>query len=189
MKDHSTRISNFKSEILQPFMSPLFLIPLIYLASILQIGLAPYWQIAGAGPDLLALIAALWAMKSTPWHALAAAAAIGLAGDLNSTAPLGIGVALYAVVAYGVIWWRRQVKLDRLPAQIAVVWTGVTAITLFDLIAGRCLGQSIPSLHVAIERTAVVGLYTTMIAVPILLVVSWRRPGDDPRLSSGASPS
>lgn len=168
-------------------MSPLFLIPLVYLASILQIGLAPHWQVAGAGPDLLALIAVLWTMKSIGWHALAAAATIGLVCDLNSTGPLGVGMALYAVIAYGVVWWRRQVRLDRLPAQIAVVWTGVTAISISEFVASRCLGQSVPPLPIAVERTAIVGLYTAMIAVPIVLVISWRRERHDPAISVSAS--
>jgi len=168
-------------------MSPLSLIPLIYLASILQIGLAPRWQIAGAGPDLLALIAVVWSMKSTGWHWLAAAVFVGLASDLSSTAPLGIGVAIYAVVAQVVIWWRRKIRLDRVAAQIAVVWAGVTAVTLLELAAGDCLGQSFPSFSIAIERTAIVGLYTTMISVPILLVMSWRCEQHEPALSSLAS--
>jgi len=168
-------------------MSPLFLIPLVYLASILQIGLARHWQIAGAGPDLLALVAVVWTMKSTSWHALAAAASIGLACDMNSTGPLGVGMALYAVIAYGVIWWRRQVRLDRLPAQIAVVWTGVTVISISEFVANRCLGQSIPPLPIAIERTAIVGLYTAMVAVPIVLVLGWRRQRHDPAIIASAS--
>jgi len=168
-------------------MSPLFLVPLIYLGSILQIGLAPHWQIAGAGPDLLALVAIIWVINSTGWHSLAVAALLGLASDMNSTAPLGVGVAIYAVAAYGVVWWRRQVNLDRLPPQIAVIWTGVTTITLLELIAGRCLGGSPFSLHAALSCTAVVGLYTTMTAIPILLVMSWRRDKHEPALHARAS--
>jgi rod shape-determining protein MreD len=168
-------------------MSPLFIVPLIYLASILQIGLAPHWQIAGAGPDLLAVVTIIWAIKSNGWHALAVAALVGMASDLNSTVPLGIGVAIHAVTAYGVVWWRRQVKLDRWQAQIAVVWTGVSAITLSELIAGRCLGGSVCSAHVALACTAVVGLYTTTIAAPILLVMSWWRERHEPALNARAS--
>jgi rod shape-determining protein MreD len=184
---HSTRISNFKSEIFNVPMSRLFLIPLVYFASILEISFAPHWQIAGAGPDLLALIAVMWTVKSTGWHALAATALVGLVCDLNSEGPLGIGMALYAAIAYGVIWWRRQVGLDRLPAQIAVVWTGVTAISISELAANRCLGQSVPPLSIAIERTAIVGLYTAMIAVPIVLVLSWRGERHGPAISASAS--
>jgi rod shape-determining protein MreD len=168
-------------------MSPVFLVPLIYLVSMLQIGLAPHWQIAGAGPDLLALLAVLWTVKSTGSHALATAALIGFGSDLNSTMPLGVGMALYALIAYGVVWWRRQVKLDRLSAQIAVVWSGITAIVLLEHIAGSCLGRTM-SLGLAIEGTAVVGLYSTMIAIPVLLVMSWRRSAGDPRLSIAAVP-
>jgi rod shape-determining protein MreD len=167
-------------------MSALFLVPLIYLSTILQIGLAPYWQIAGTGPDLLALLAILWVVKTTGWHSLAVAALIGFGSDLNSTAPLGLGMALYAAIAYGLVWWRRQVKLDRLSAQVAVVWAGVTVITLLELIADSGLGRSISSLRLALERTAVVGLYTTMIAVPVLLVMSWRRDKREPVLSAPA---
>jgi rod shape-determining protein MreD len=167
-------------------MSPLFLIPLIYIASVLQIGLAPRWQIAGAGPDLLALIAVIWAIRSRGWHALVIAALLGLAGDLNSTTPLGIGIAVYAVTASAVIWWRRQIKLDGLAGQVAVVWASVTAITLLEFIASRCFGQSLPALHIAIERTAVIGVYTTMIAIPILLVMSWRCERQDPMMPLAA---
>jgi rod shape-determining protein MreD len=164
-------------------MSPLFLIPLIYVASILQIGLAPRSQIAGAGPDLLALLAVIWVMKSAGWHAILIAALIGLAGDLNSTAPLGVGVAISALAAYGILWWRRQVKLEHLSVQVVVVWTSITAITLAETIAGLCLSQPVPSLAIAAQRTAVVGVYSTLIAVPILLVMSWCCETQKPDLS------
>jgi len=154
-------------------MSPIFLIPLVYFASVLQSGLASRWEVAGAGPDLLALTAISWAVKSAAWRGLAVAAAIGFISDLNSSAPLGVGIALYSAAAYGVIWWHRQMNLDRLPGQIAAVWLGVTAITLSEFVASRCLGQSTPTLDIVIERTAAVGLYTTTIALPLLIIMSW----------------
>jgi len=164
-------------------MSPLFLIPLIYLASILQVGLAPRSQIAGAGPHLLAVLVVIWGMKSTGWRAIMIASLIGLVDDLNSIAPLGVGVSIYALVAYGIVWWRRQIKLEHLSVQIVVVWISITAITLAESIAGLCLSQSVPSLPISLERTAVVGLYTTMVAVPILLVMSWYFEKHEPDLN------
>jgi len=106
---------------------------------------------------------------------------------LNSAESLGVEMALYAVIAYGVIWWRRRVRLERLPAQIAAVWTGVTAISISEFVANRCLGQSVPPLATAIERIAIVGLYTAMIAVPIVLVLGWRRQRHDPAIIASAS--
>jgi cell shape-determining protein MreD len=164
-------------------MSPLFLIPLVYLASVLQIGLASRSQIAGAGPDLLAVLAVIWGMKSAGWHAILIAALIGLVSDLNSTAPLAVGVTIYALAADGILWWRRQIKLEHLSVQIVVVWTSITAMTLAESIAGLCLSQSVPALTIAAQRTAVVGLYSTLIAVPILLVMSWCGETQKPDLS------
>src|SRR5262245_11450557 len=141
-------------------MALLVLTPIIYAACLLQIGLTQRWQIAGAGPDLLALTAVLGVVKSRDWHGLTIAAVLGLVSDLNSTAPLGVGMAIYSVIGYGIVWWRRQVKLDGLAGQIAAIWSGITSVAILELIASACFGQSTPALHTAIERTAVVGLYT-----------------------------
>ena len=63
-------------------MSPLLLLPLVYFASALQTLQSPGWQIAGVGPDLLALTAFTWLALSKNRYTFAVSALIGLAATL-----------------------------------------------------------------------------------------------------------
>ncbi len=98
-------------------MSPAALIPLIYLAAVLESWLLPHWEVAGAGPDLLVLVAFVWLTMSASRSAIVVVAIVGLVNDLNSAAPLGIGMGVFAVVGYCAVWLRRRLVLDHFPAR------------------------------------------------------------------------
>ncbi len=105
-------------------MSPLFLIPLIYLASALQTLQAPQWQIAGVGPDLIALTGFTWLALSKNRYSFAIVALVGLAADFNSPAPLGLSLAVYAIVAYLLTRLRSRIHLDHFAGQLGVIFLG-----------------------------------------------------------------
>jgi rod shape-determining protein MreD len=155
-------------------MSPQLLIPITYLAAMLQTWLAARWT-AGGAPDLLALTAFAWLVTYGGPRGFILAALVGLVADLNSSAPLGIEMAIYGGVGYGVIWLRRQMNVDRMPAQLGVFWLAITLVTLLAGIVAWCLNPSILSARLLVERTALTGLYTTLAAVPVLMAVGWRR--------------
>ena len=71
-------------------MSPLFFIPLVYLAALVQTWFVPRWQAFEAAPNLLVLIAFLWLTQTPSRRGLLMAALAGLTSDLNAPTPLGL---------------------------------------------------------------------------------------------------
>lgn len=167
-------------------MSPFFLLPIVYLAAALQALLSPQWLIAGVGPDLLALSAFTWLAVSTNRFAFISVAFIGLAADLGSPAPLGVGMATFAVVSYLLIRLRSRIHLDHLPGHIAIVCLGVAITCFIQSISLRLLAQTTMPWLMLLPRSLLVGFYTAAIATPLLMIIGWlRSPRRTFELTSG----
>jgi rod shape-determining protein MreD len=156
-------------------MSTLYFIPLVYLAAVVQTWFAPRWLAFEAGPNLLVLAAFLWLTQSPSRRGILKAALAGLISDLNSPTPLGLGMATFAGAAYGVVWLRQRISLDGFAAQTGVVWFAATSITLWQGIFIKFWGKSSVVWIEVAQRSALVGLYTVMVALPILIFLFWRR--------------
>jgi rod shape-determining protein MreD len=154
-------------------MSPAFLLPLVYVAAVLETWLAPRWEVSGAGPDLMVLVAFTWIACSTGCSAILVAAMVGLASDLGSSTPLGLGMAVFALVGYCAVWLRRRLMLDHFPARLGMIWFAATATTLLQGFVLRLIGQSTLPMRPLIERGALVGLYTAALAIPIFMIIGW----------------
>ncbi len=167
-------------------MSPLLLIPLIYLASALQTLQAPQWQIAGVGPDLIALTGFTWLALSKNRYSFAIVALVGLAADFNSPAPLGLSVAVYAVVAYLLTRLRSRIHLDHFAGRLGVIFLGVAGTCLVQSAMLRILRQTALPLLMLLPRSLLVGFYTAGLAIPILMLAGWlRTPSHTIELSGG----
>jgi simple sugar transport system permease protein len=138
-------------------MSSAFLLPFVYLAAVLETWLAPRWEVSGAGPDLMVLVAFTWLACSTSRGAIFVVAMVGLASDLGSSAPLGIGLAAFALAGYCVVWLRRRLVLDHFPARLGMIWFAATATTLLQGFVLRLIGQSPLPMRTLFERGALVG--------------------------------
>ncbi len=160
------------------------LIPIVYLAAVLQTWLSGRWEVSGAAPDLFVLIAIVWLTISSRGNALLVVALIGLAGDLSAPTPLGIGVALFAIVGYSISWLRQRLVLDHFAARVVCVWFAATTITLLEGWLRRFAGIAILPIPTLFERGMLVGLYTAAIAFPVFMVIGWRsnRESTDTRL-------
>ena len=150
-------------------MSPLVFIPLVYLTAVVQTWFVPRWQAFEAAPNLLVLIAFLWLTQTPSRRGLLMAALAGLASDLNAPTPLGLGVATFATAAYAVVWLRQKVSLDGFAAPLGVVWFAAAGVTLWQGIFIRYSGAAVVGWSVLIQRSALVGLYTMIVALPILV--------------------
>jgi rod shape-determining protein MreD len=155
-------------------MSPALLLPFVYLAAVLETWLAPRWEVSGAGPDLMVLVAFTWLTCSTGRSAILVAAMAGLASDLGSSAPLGLGMAVFALVGYCGVWLRRRLVLDHFPAQLGMLWFAAGATTLLQGFILHLIGQSTLPMRTLFERGALVGLYTAALAIPIFMIIGWR---------------
>jgi rod shape-determining protein MreD len=150
------------------------LIPLIYVAAVLQSALGPRWEIAGAAPNLLIVVALVWLTVSLNRHALAIVAAIGLVSDLNSPGPMGMDMALFAMAGYTALWLRQRLMIDHFPGRLSVIWLAATFITLLEGIVLRFMAASPLALRLVFERSLLVGLYTMAVAIPVLMVIGWK---------------
>ena len=156
-------------------MSPLLFIPLIYVAAVVQTWFSPSWQVLEAVPNLLALVTFLWLPQVPSRRGLLMAALAGLISDLNSPLTLGVSMGAFACAAYSVVWLRQRISLDSFAAQLGVVWFGAAAVTLCQGVFIKCSGAAPAPIHLLIERSALVGLYTMIVAVPISIFFFVRR--------------
>lgn len=154
-------------------MSPFLLLPLVYLASALQTLQSPHWQIAGVGPDWIALAAFTWLTLNRNRYAFAIAALIGLAADLISPAPLGLNMAVFATVTYALTGLRARIHLDHFPGRIAIVFLGVAATCCVQSVALQILKQTALPWLMLLPRSALVGFYTAGLAIPIMMLATW----------------
>jgi rod shape-determining protein MreD len=166
-------------------MSPSLLIPLVYAATVLETWLSFHWQSGVASVNLLLLIAFTWLIPCGGPYAFVTAGLVGLISDLNHSAPLGIEMAIYAAIAYTVLWLRSQFNAERLPAQLALFFSATIVITTAEAITAICLRECKISLSAMLQRIALVSLCTTIAALPILFSIHWRRSKHHPlRLAS-----
>jgi rod shape-determining protein MreD len=157
-------------------MRELFLVPIVYVAALLEIWLAPRWEVRGIVPDLLALVAFAWLAGTRNRYAFLAAALVGLVSDLNSSAPLGIGMAAFAIVAFLVMFLRRNLHLEGLFGRVLIVGFGATAVCALQGIALRLMHSVDGSLVGLVERAGLVGLYTLAVSIPIEMIIYWMKP-------------
>lgn len=157
-------------------MAAIFLIPVVYLSALAESWLAPQWEVRGVVPSLLALVAFQWLASARSPYAFVAAALIGLASDFDSPAPLGVGMGAFAVVGYAIVFLRRNLHLEGVLARLAIVGLGTLIVTSLQGIALRMTGTVDRSLLAVIEHSALVGLYTTGLAIPVVMIGRWTKP-------------
>jgi rod shape-determining protein MreD len=155
-------------------MLPLFFIPLVYLAAVVQTWCVPRWEVLDAAPNLLALVAFAWLTQSPSRRGILMAALAGLVSDLNSTTPPGLGMGIYACMAYATVWIRQQISLDGFIAQLGTVWFTAAGITLMQGLFIKFSGSGVVPWNLLVQRSAMVALYTMMVAIPFLTFVFWR---------------
>jgi rod shape-determining protein MreD len=159
-------------------MSTIALIPVVYLAAVLEIWLAAHWSLSGGTPpDLLLLIGSLWlATSSRPRSdSVMVAAAIGLAHDLNAGGQLGAGLASYALAAYAMVWLARKLDFQRVGGQLLVVWLIATSVTLVAGVISRLTAQDGMTWKTLIQHGILAGGLTTGLALPVLVASAWHR--------------
>lgn len=156
-------------------MTTLALLLATYVAALLDSTFVTRWQVGSVGPDLFALVAFVWLAGTQSRWAVLVAAAIGLASDLNSPAPLGIGMGAFAVCACAAVYLRQNLRLDGPIARLGIVWFGAAGTCLLQAIVLRIMGQIALSPGAMAQHASLVGLYNTLLAVPALMVASWTK--------------
>lgn len=160
---------------LQIPMRVLMLIPLIYLAAVLETSLADVIRVGQVGPDLLALVAMAWLLTATGQRSFLAAGAVGLASDLASPGRTGLAAACFLLVGYGVQRLRARLAIKHAAGQVAVVWAAVTLISTALALGRWLLGEAVAPPRVLLVRSLGVGVYTAGVSLPLWMVMAWLR--------------
>ena len=156
-------------------MRLLLLLPIVYATAVVGTSLGDLVCVGHVAPDLLALVAVTWLLLSPGRRAFLLAGAIGLVADLISPGRVGLGMACFLIVGYALTRLRARFRLDHLVWQVAAVGLATTALAV-SLASGRwLLGETAVPLGTLWARALGVGVYTTGVSLPLLMVVGWIR--------------
>lgn len=154
-------------------MRAILLIPLVYLAAVMETSLVDRMRIGNITPDLLALVAVIWLLTSTGSRAFLVAGAVMMVGDLISPGRVGIGMAWMLLVGYGLNRLRLRIALNHLVLQVPAVFVSVTAWAAGVGVSERLLGDASLPMAEVVARAFGVGFYTAGVALPVLMIVGW----------------
>jgi rod shape-determining protein MreD len=156
-------------------MSLLLLLISTYCAAVLETSLAGVLEVRGVVPDLFALVAMIWMLTGRGSRRFLGAAAVGLAYDLTSGGPLGIGIALFALVGFAIGFVRGKIDANHLLLRLVTLGLAATAIAASEAVIWRLFAETTLSWSTLAMRAAIVGLYTTGVGLPVLMVLGWTR--------------
>jgi cell shape-determining protein MreD len=151
-----------------------------YLAAVAETALVDAMRIGQVTPDLLALVALVWALTAAGPRAFLAAGAVMFLGDLIAPGRVGLGTGWMLLVAFGVGQLRARVRLENLAAQLGVLLAGATLWAAGVGLSARLLGNVALPWSTVLARAGGVGLYTAGVGLPLLMVLGWIR---QPRLA------
>jgi rod shape-determining protein MreD len=156
-------------------MRILLLIPLVYVAAVLDTSLAGVIRVGQIAPDLLATLAVVWLLIFPGPRSFLAAGAVGLAGDLVSPGRVGVAAICFLLVGYAIARLRSRFALDHVVWQVAVVWVGVTLLAAGMAVGRWLLGEISQPVAGLLLRSLGVGVYSAGVSLPLLMVIGWIR--------------
>ncbi len=145
----------------------------IYMAVAIQTTLIEAIQIGRIGPQIPAMVAVAIVLLHGGNGALAIVAAIGVFEDALWPGRLGIAMAWYLLLSWGLLYGCE--RFDLRPLSRRVIVTGLFAGLLALCIGATrlAIGEPTVGLSVIVANAAGTGLYTAVAAVPFWLVLSW----------------
>ncbi len=161
-------------------MPYLLLIPLVYLAAVVDTAAAEVLRVGNVTPDLVALAAMVWVLLVRSRWAFLTAGAVALLGDLIAPGRVGVGAAWMLLVGFGLGWFveqaRRRRLADGLPARLLFTAAALTAWCLGVGLTSVLLGAAAQPLPAPLLQAFGAAAYTTAAALPVLMVAGWVRP-------------
>lgn len=165
-------------------MALVFLAVCVYLAAVVETTVTSRWEIRGATPDLLVMMAFIWLTARSQRRSLLPVALVGLASDLGSATPLGLGLATFALAGYAVVRLKPRLDTHRIGWRLLVIWSAATSVALVQAISLIWLAESREPLKLLVERCFITGLYTVGVAAPLLMIAGWFEKRDSIELQS-----
>ncbi len=163
-------------------MAYLLLIVCVYLAAVVDTSLGGVLAVRGVTPDLVALAAVTWVLLARSRWAFLTGGAVALLGDLISPGRVGVGAAWMLLVGFGLGWLLPRVPGRGLAVRLALVSAAMTVWCLGVAATASVLGDAARPFPRLLAAALGAALYTSAVAVPILMVVGWVRTDRDDRL-------
>ncbi|MBN1587878.1 MAG: rod shape-determining protein MreD [Pirellulales bacterium] len=156
-------------------MWSILLVPILYVAAVVQTSLVDVLRIGRVEPDVLVFVGLVWVLCSRGPYRFLAAGAAGLVGDLLCSGTVGPGCAAGLAVGYLLVRADARIAIDRLASRLLAVWVGATFMILVEVLLRGILGQFVSWAHfgLALRLGLGAGLYTAVISLPVLMVVGW----------------
>ncbi|MEE8450503.1 MAG: hypothetical protein V3R99_01275 [Thermoguttaceae bacterium] len=156
-------------------MRYLLLLPIVYVAAVLETSAVDLIGVGRVAPDLLAMVAIIWLMIVPTPRAFLVAGGIVLVGDLIAPGRPGVGMAWMLLIGYAITRLQQHVKMDHLAVQVIVLWAAVTLWASAVGFTGRLTGHVVSPWSTLFVHTAGVGIYTAGVSLPVLMVIGWIR--------------
>lgn len=158
-------------------MPYVLLIVFVYLAAVVDTALAEVLRVGDVTPDLLALAAIVWVLLVPSRWAFLTAGAVALLADLIAPGRVGVGAAWMLLIGFGLsglVQHARRRRIDRrLPVRLALTAAGLTAWCLGVGATAGLLGDAALPLLPQLVRSFGAALYTSVVALPVLMVAGW----------------
>lgn len=151
------------------------LVPILYVAAVVQTALGDVLRVGRVEPDLLALTAVIWLLVARAPRSFLVAGGIGLLEDLLAADRLGVSLACFLLVGYAIARLSTRFRLDHLVLRVGTVLAAVSLIACGQTLGCWLLAQPSASLPTLLVRALGVGLYTAGVSLPVLMVLDWLR--------------
>lgn len=162
-------------------MAYLLLIIFVYLAAVADTALAEVLRVGNVTPDLVALVAVVWVVLARSRWAFLTAGSVALLGDLIAPGRVGLGAAWMLPVAFGLGWIARQVRSRGPAVQLPMVAAAMTVWCLGLAATTAALGEAPLPLATQLQQALGAAVYTSAVALPVLMVAGWARTNGTPR--------
>jgi rod shape-determining protein MreD len=176
-------------------MRLVLLLPIVYLAAVIQTSLGEVMRIGRVEPNLLALTAIVWLLLAPSPRSFLLAGAIGLLEDLLAPGRLGLGLACFLLVGYALTSFCARFRPRHLLFRVGVVLVATSLLTLSEAVGNWMLGGPSAGQEAVLWRLLGGAVYTAGASVPVLMILGWFQTPDKgtadlfPRSqSSGAMP-
>lgn len=146
-----------------------------YLAAVAETTLAGGLEVRDVTPSLIALAALGWQLVAAGPYAFLGAGLIALVGDLLAPGRVGAGAAAMLLLAYAVGRLQSRVRIEHYLVQAAVVMIAVSLWAAASGLLRSVLGDAASGVWSVLRQSALVGVYTAAVALPVLMVTAWAR--------------
>jgi rod shape-determining protein MreD len=151
------------------------LILFIYLAAVADTALGELLRVGDVTPDLVALVAVVWVLLVRSRWAFLTAGAVALLGDLIAPGRVGVGAAWMLLVGFGLGRLLQQIRSRHLAVRLPLVLGALIVWCLGVAATQSILRETAAPFTTQLRHALGAALYTSAIAVPVLMVAGWMR--------------